>query len=89
MKSEIGALVSPMGIHQARTEVIKEELIVTMYTCQERMEAKMNTWQEGTKACLERKEPNPVEMAKVPAHLKDLNEVTSEETVWTTDNQSK
>jgi hypothetical protein len=88
MKSEIGVLVSRMDIHQARTVVIKEELIVTMYACQERMEAKMNAWREGTKSCLqnmegclERKEPTPVEMAKVPAHLEDFNEATREETV--------
>jgi hypothetical protein len=37
-------------------------------------------------ACLERKEPTPVEMVNVAAHLEDSSEATHEDTVWATDN---
>jgi hypothetical protein len=81
-----------MNIHKTRTEGIQEEIIVKMYAHQERMEAKINTWQEGTKACLqnmeaclERKEPTPVGMANLAEHVEDFNGATHEETVWATE----
>jgi hypothetical protein len=40
---------------------------------QESMEASINAWREGNKACLEREETTPVEMANVEAQPKDFN----------------
>jgi hypothetical protein len=60
-----------------------------MYAHQERIEANMDAWCEGNKACLERKEPASVEIANVAVHLKDFNGATCKETVWATDSLSK
>jgi hypothetical protein len=49
---------------------------------QERINASMNAWRERNMACLERKEPTPVETANVAAQLKDSNVATREETAW-------
>jgi hypothetical protein len=66
-----------------------QEEIIAKNAHQERMEASMNAWREGSKACLERKEPTPMEMANVAAQLKDLNGEMCEEMVWATDDLSK
>jgi hypothetical protein len=85
----ISALVSQMNIHLARTEAIEEEIIAKIYARQERMEAKMNAWQEGSKACLERKGPTTVRMANVVGHIEGFNRVMCKETVWATDDKSR
>jgi hypothetical protein len=76
----MGALVTRVDIHQTRTEAIQEEIIAKMGAHRETMEANINVWQEGNKACvrqtevcLERKEPTPVEKANVAADLEDFD----------------
>jgi hypothetical protein len=68
---------------------IQEEIIAKMYAHQERIEANMDAWREGSKACLERKKPTSVEIANIAVQLKDSNGATCKETVWATDSLSK
>jgi hypothetical protein len=49
------------GSHQARTDVIQEEIISKMNAHQERTGASVNAWQKERMACLESKEPTSVD----------------------------
>jgi hypothetical protein len=60
---------------------IQEEITAKMYVRQERIEASMTAWREGSKACLERKDPTPVEIANVATQFQDFNGVMREETI--------
>jgi cell fate (sporulation/competence/biofilm development) regulator YlbF (YheA/YmcA/DUF963 family) len=53
MKSKVGALVSQMYTHQAKTEANQEELVAAVKASQERMEALMDVSLEIMEACLE------------------------------------
>jgi hypothetical protein len=60
----------------------------------EQMRAKMKAYREGMKAMKEAllgkmEEPTPEEMAKKVEHPEDSNEATGEETIGTTEDQSR
>jgi hypothetical protein len=54
MKSEVGAIVSQMDTHQAKTEANHEELVAAVKASQERMEALMDVILEMMESCLEK-----------------------------------
>lgn len=88
MEINQGNMETNQGRMEANVDANQEKIIAKMDAYQERMQAKMDGWLEDMKAwrkkttaCLERKDPTPVDMANVAAHHEDTNGATREETV--------
>jgi hypothetical protein len=81
-----------MGIHQARTEAVQEEIVAKMDAPLERMGASVNAWQKETvacqesmEACLESKKPTSAEIEPVVVHEEVPKEevaVRTEKVTW-------